>query len=113
MGALYQNVCYPDQATARAQACSGFEARSVQGGDLYTAQCTSTAFDGATMDLCKRTNGSACTTVTQPWPQTPECSFEGGVSLSYDYFLAAIAFLVIVWGGKKLIQLFDNNTLES
>lgn len=112
MGALYQNVCYPTQEAARAHACSSFDVRAMQGADLYTTQCNSTAFDTTAMDLCKRTNGGICATVSQPWPPTPECSHDGGVSLSYDWFLASIAFLVVCWGGKKLIQLFDTNTID-
>jgi hypothetical protein len=83
------------------------------GSDLYTADCSSTDFSGPTMDLCKRMNGGICTTVSQPWPVTPDCSHDGGVSLSYDYFLVGLTFICIVWGGKKLIQLFDHNHADS
>lgn len=113
MGALYQNVCYPTQDQARAQACSSFDAKVMATTNLYTTECTSNVFTGTTMALCKRTNGGACTTVNQPWPVTPACDHDGGVSLSYDWFLASIAFLCIVWGGKKLIDLFNTNSLDT
>lgn len=113
MGALYQNVCYPSQETARVHVCSGFDLKALQGADVITTQCTSIAFDGLAMDLCKRTNGGTCTTLQQPWPLTPECAHDGGVTLAYDWFVASIAFLCIVWGGKKLIDLFNTNSLDT
>jgi hypothetical protein len=113
MGALYQNVCYPTQEAARVQACSTFDAKVMATTNLYTSECTSTVFTGATMAICKRTNGGACTTVTPPWPVTPACDHDGGVSLAADWFLASIAFLAICYGGKRLIQLFDRNTVDA
>lgn len=107
MGALYQNVCYPTQEAARAQACSTFDAKVMATTNLYTTECTSTAFTGTTMTLCKRTNGGTCTNINQPWPVTPVCDHDGGVSLSYDYFLAVIPALCVIWGLKKLIELFN------
>lgn len=112
MGALYRDTCYPTQDQARAQACATFDAKVMQSTVLYTAECTSTVFSGAAMSICKRTNGGACTTVNQPWPVTPACDHDGGVTLSLDYFYAAMAFLVVVWGLKRLLQLFDRPTTE-
>jgi len=112
MGALYKNVCYSNQDYARAEACSDFSSNVMATTNLYTSECTSTVFTGTTMNICKRTNGGTCTTITQPWPQTPSCAHDGGVTLAYDWFLASIAFLVICWGGKKLIQLFDHEHVQ-
>lgn len=113
MGALFQNVCYPSPVEARTQACALFDVKNSVGATLYSNECTSSVFTGPTMSICKRTNGGACTTIAQPWPLTPACSHEGGVTLSYDYFLVVLAFLIIVWGGKKLIQLFDHHHADS
>lgn len=113
MGALFQNVCYPTQEMARVSACSGFQSSALVGTDLVTAECTSSVFTTATMELCKRTNGGACVTVASPWPATPLCDHEGGITLSYDYFLAVLAFLCIAWGGKRLIALFDHHHADS
>jgi hypothetical protein len=113
MGALFQNVCYPTQEMARVSACSGSHSQSLIGTDVFTSECTSSDFTGATMELCKRTNGGACVTVTSPWPSTPLCDHAGGVTLSYDYFLVALAFLCVVWGGKQLIKLFDHHHADS
>lgn len=113
MGYLFKNVCYPTQDAARAQACATFDAKVMATTNLYTSECTSTAFTGATMTVCKRTNGGACTNVSPPWPVTPPCDYEGGVTLAYDYFLAALGFLVVVWGSKKLMELFTAPTIET
>lgn len=113
MGALFQNVCYPDQASARQQACAQFDARVMATTNLYTTECTSTTYTAATMSLCKRTNGGACTTVPQPWPVTPPCDYSGGVTLGYDWFLASMAFVIVCWAARKLINLFTNDTVQS
>lgn len=113
MGALFKNVCYPSQEAARAQSCSEFDSKVMATTNLYTSECTSTVFTGTTFNICKRTNGGACTTVAQPWPVTPACDYDGGVSLAFDWFLASIAFLAICYGGKRLIQLFDRNTVDA
>lgn len=113
MGAKFKDVCYPTQDDARQAACGSFTASVMATTNLYTSECTSTVYNTATMAICKRTDGGACTTVSQPWPVTPACTHDGGVSLSYDYFLAGVTLLAIVWGGKKLIQLFDNHHAES
>lgn len=113
MGALFQNVCYPTQEAARQQACARFDAKVMATTNLYTTECTSTTFTGTTMALCKRTNGGACTTVNQPWPVTPPCAYDGGVTLAYDWFLASMAFVVVAWAGKQLINLFTNDTVQS
>ena len=65
------------------------------------------------MELCKRIDGGTCTTLSKPWPLTPACDHVGGVSLSYDYFLAALGLLALIWGAKKLIQLFNTHHAES
>ena len=113
MGYQYQNVCYPDQQTARVTACAQFDAKTIFSGDLITAECVSTDFTGPDMTLCKRTNGGTCATVSQPWPITATCDHDGGVSLAYDWFLASMAFFCIVYGSKRLMDLFDKPHIES
>lgn len=83
----------------------------MDGGNLYTAECISSS--GPAMDLCKRIDGGSCATISKPWPVTPPCDYSGGVSLSYDYFLAALVLLAAIWGTKKLIQLFNTHHAES
>jgi len=113
MGALFKNVCYPTQEQARQQSCSEFSAQVMATTNLYTTECTSTAFTGTTMALCKRTNGGNCATVNQPWPVTPVCDYDGGITLATDFFLAGIGLLIVVWGAKKLLQIFDHSPIEN
>lgn len=112
MGFLHSNVCYSSLESARSVAAASFEARSMVGADLFTAEVVSSGLDPA-MTICKRQNGGACVLVDQPWPVMADCDYAGGVSLSYDYFLVAITLLLTVWGGKKLLQLFDTAHNES
>ena len=113
MGALFQNVCYPSQTEARTQACNSFDSKVMATTNLYTSECISTVYTGTTMSICKRTNGGTCTTIAKPWPVTPACDYDGGATLALDWMAAGMAFLVICWGGKKLINLFDTNTIDT
>lgn len=112
MGALLNNVCYPTQTDARMEHCARFDAKVMATTNLYTSECTSTVYTGATMAICKRANGGACTTIAQPWPVTPACDYSGGVTLATDWFLASFAFVCIVYGGRKLVQLFDTSPID-
>lgn len=107
MGALFRNVCYQSQEDARAQACNTFDSKVMVSANLYTSECTSTAYTGATMTICKRTNGGACTNVSQPWPVTPSCDYAGGSTLALDWFYVLVVVLCLVYGIKRLIALFD------
>ena len=113
MGALYQNVCYPSEVEARKQVCASVDVKTMDTTNLYTTECTSTVYTTADMSLCKRTNGGNCTTQSQPWPVTPACAHDGGISLATDWFYASITLVCIVWGGRKLIKLFDYNTIDT
>lgn len=113
MGSLYKNVCYSSQSSARTASCSAFDLVTSDGVNVYTAQCVSTDMASLSMDVCKRQNGGVCAVQSQPWPLMPDCDFDAGTSLASDWFYAAFTLVAITWGGKKLIQLFDRNTLES
>lgn len=107
MGALFKNTCYPSQEEARTQACNSLDVKVMSGGTLFTSECTSSVYTDATMTVCKRTDGGACTNVPQPWPDTPTCDYAGGSTLALDWFYVLITFLIIVYGFKRLIALFD------
>jgi hypothetical protein len=113
MGSLFQNVCYPTQAQALTSACSVAGSRNSVGADVFTSECVSSDNGAGGFEMCNRVNGGTCASTAQPWPVLPSCDHDGGVSLSYDYFLVALALLCAVWGGKKLIQLFDTHHAES
>ena len=102
-GALFSNVCYPTQSEARQAACSQYDAKVMATTNLYTSECTSTVYTAATMTICKRTNGGACTNVTPPWPITPVCEVfapdKFGITptdMSYVY----------AWGVSAVLALF-------
>jgi hypothetical protein len=103
LGALFNNVCYPTQDAARASVCSQFDAKVMQSTNLYTSECTSTVVTGATMTICKRTNGGACTNVSPPWPVTPVCEV-----FAPDQFGITPADMsyVYAWGVSAVLALF-------
>lgn len=123
MGFLFNNVCYPDMQTANTAECSLLTKSSIDSsGQLVQLSCFNApvpTFPGmlpngnGTYYMTKYTDGIFVSQYQVPASFYPECLHDGGVTLAYDYFLAAITFLCIVWGGKKLIQLFDNHHADS
>lgn len=113
MGFLFQNVCYPSDTLAKQAACSGAGGVWGQNTTVLTTECTNTTFTATTMTMCRRSNGGTCTTFTQPYPAFSSCTFDGGPAYAMDWLYVAMAVLVIVWGGKRLINLFDSPHAES
>lgn len=108
MPALYRGVCYPTTAQAKAEHCSQTLAAWGSGSTAYTLECVPDADPSApTYGACVRVNGSACTTSSVAYPSFPECDYEGGASVAYDWGLSALALLVVIYGGKQLIRLFE------
>jgi hypothetical protein len=108
MGYLFKGACYPDLPSAKAADCSQSATFWGSTTNIYSSQCTSTTFDAAstTKTLCVQTNGGACTNRTVAYPNYPNCTYDGGVSLSSDYFAALLAFLAIIYVGSRLKQYF-------
>lgn len=106
MGYQFQNVCYPSTAAAKQATCAGQYSIWGNTTTVYSSECTSSDFSLASMTVCKRTNGGACTNVTVPYPPFPSCTWDNPASLSSEYFGAVLAFLAIVWVGSRMYRLF-------
>ena len=109
MGALFKGVCYPDPAVAKAEVCNAQWVTWGSGDNVMTAECTSSNFDLPSMSVCRRTNGGICTTSSTPYPAFSPCDYAGSQNLAYEWFLMALGLLVVVWGGKQLMKLFDSH----
>jgi hypothetical protein len=109
MGMLYKGVCYADVASARVDACSNAYTSSLNGSNLVTAECTNTSFTAATMAICRRTNGGACTNSSTPWPVFQSCDYDGVNASAGVWFGVALTLFIVAFFGKKMIKLFDSN----
>lgn len=107
MGALFSGVCYPTPQEARSAACSASYSLSVtSGGAVVSLECTSSDGISSTMSLTKTVDGVS-STITRPWPPTPECDFDGS-NLLADFWPYALALALTVYGIKRLVQAFDS-----
>lgn len=106
MGFQFKDVCYPTAEAAKQASCAAQYNIWGNTTTVYSSDCTSTAFTGSSMTVCKRTNGGACTNVTVPYPTFQPCTWDNPASLSSEYFGAVLAFLVIVWVGSRMYRLF-------
>ena len=111
MGSKYLDVCYPTAELAQSEVCSRAQSSNMVGSDVYTSECES--FTASTLVFKNQKNGVTTTSSTRAMPAFQSCAHDGGVGLSYDYFLACITVLCAVWGGKQLIKLFDQHHAES
>lgn len=107
MGYLHQGVCYPELPQARREVCGQASQQWQSGSTIYTSSCTSTDFNTDSMTVCRRADGGACNTVAIPYPSFPSCDHSAGADLAYDWGIAAIAILVVIYGGKQLMRLFE------
>ncbi len=129
MGVLHKGVCYPDTQTAKKEFCSSFY--TLWGGSSSTTistgngngnannsttvttqtfsslECMATNFEIPTLPICRRLNGGSCVAGTTTYPTFTPCDHAGSQDLAYEWFLIALGLLVVVWGGKQLVRLFD------
>jgi len=106
MGSLYKGVCFPDLPTAKAEQCSQAGATWGSTTSQYTVECTSTAFTGTTMNICRRLNGGTCSNYTVPFHTYPSCAYDGSVGTSLDYFGVVLGFLVITFVAARIYKFF-------
>lgn len=104
--ALFNGTCYPDALLAHAERCGSFGQVWGNTTTVYTAECTAVNATTGALTICKRTNGGACTNITQPVAVYPTCIYTGQTSMSLDYFGALLGFLVIVFVASRIKRMF-------
>lgn len=107
MSKLFNGVCYPTVQAARETACSASSLTWGSGSSVYTLECATSDFDASSMTLCKRTDGSACMTISQDYPAFPDCDYAGGTDLAMDWMYGVLLLFVLLFGFKRLIALFS------
>jgi len=118
MGYLFKDQCLSTVADARDAACSNFDAKIMATANLYTSECTSLN-TAASMTICKRTNGGACTNVTQPYPVFRPCDefapFPGYLSLEGGALIAGavLAVWAVGYGFRALIRALNIDSKTS
>jgi len=105
MGYLYKAVCYPDLPTAKQHYTADLFTQWGSGVSLHTAEVISADYDAATFELCRRTDGSACTVAIHPFPTFSECDWDGGTSLFGDMTGWAISFVVLGFCANRLLSI--------
>lgn len=109
MGYLHSNVCFSTLEAAKQAACSGTSDAWGDSSGFHTVVCTTTTFSGSVMDLCKRTDGGACQSFTQDYPDFSSCDFEASTAIGIDWMFAALLLFVALFGLKRLIALFSGS----
>ena len=105
-GVLFQGICYPTEQHARTAACSEYRFHyGDASGNYYTIECTDDK--GGDMKLCKRTNNEPCVFQHFRWPYFLECDYFGGTNLALDWLYIVLPVMVLLWGLKRVIHIFD------
>ena len=107
MGVLWNGICHPNTASARAQLCSEIYTIDLQGTNFYTLECNSSAVN---LQMCKRTNGGACTLISSGAPAFQNCDeyapFPSSLGLDQGALIAGavLAVWAVGYGFRALIR---------
>lgn len=106
MNYFYKGVCYENIADARLSFQSNFDDVSITAnGDVISIHPLPST--GATFQVCKSVNGSACTFETYDYPGFADC--EHAITSEYvmDWLIIVLPIIATIWGLKKFIKFFD------
>ena len=109
MGSLYKGVCYPDLQSAQREVCSAQSQTWGVTDTVFSATCSVEQSDENRIVVYLKKNGETYNYFKQEYPVFAECDHTGGSGLAYEWFLVAMGLLVVVWGGKQLLRLFENH----
>ena len=110
MGSLFKGVCYPDFQEVKNQSCSQYSGQTIRDdGIVFSYWCAAEYVEKDSMYVYKAKNGEAFEMSPYPWPVVTDCDYSGTTDLAYEWFLLAMGLLVVVWGGKLLIRLFESH----
>lgn len=110
MGSLYKSVCYPDYQLVKDQACASFGFTWADAGSsVNTASCDVASLASPSMSVLKFRSGVQVDQFLTPWPSDNPCQFSGASEFALEWFAIVISLLVVVWGGKLIVKLFDSH----
>ena len=112
MGALYLGVCYPTAEAAKKAICSNAGQLQLDGGDMHASGCVSTDFSLPTFDVATATNGSLNAVHTFGYPDFMDCEHTFTGELILDWLAALLFLAAVLWGMRKLIELFSGGPNE-
>lgn len=88
-------------------ACSEYPVMWGSGASAYSLSCApGIDFEAPSMSICRQVDGSACAVTLQPWPSFPECDFAASGDLVASWGVISMTVLVVIWAGKRVIELF-------
>lgn len=108
MGFAYQGVCHNTAPQAQAQFCQKLTMTGLTStGTIVSTACASTT---ATTVTVNRLNGT--TTSTHVITNAPflNCTYDGGASLSLEYFALALGFVAVIAAAKAIVNVFRGRT---
>lgn len=103
MGYSFKGACYTTTTQADAMFCQSFAQSGFNSsGQVVNFNCT--AINASTITLTKLVN-TTTTTQAITKPAYLPCTYDGGISLSQDYFAKGLAVLAILWVAKYITTL--------
>jgi len=123
MGSLYKGTCFPTALQAAQSACSDSSSIQSDADGMYHTGCATVDPDDvveaspsapgqlyfSVSSTATRYSGGAVSTNQQEFTSAPYCTFDGGVSMTADYFGAVLALSVTVLVAAKLKNYFWRN----
>lgn len=104
----YQGVCHTLQSSANNAFCQSMTTTGFNSsGQVVMFNCTAINATGITVTKLINTTTS---TQAVPFPAYMSCNWDGGISMSQDYFLKGIGFLAILFAAKHLQTLLKGRS---
>lgn len=104
----YQGVCHTLQSSANNAFCQSMTLNGLTTtGDVVAQTCTAVTATGITLSRLVKTTTTAQTVAFPPYLA---CNWDGGVSMSQDYFLKGIGFLAVLFAAKHLQTLLKGRS---
>lgn len=104
MGYSFKGVCHSTLQPAQAAFCESLTLSSINSqGGLVVASCASIQPPNVLVNVL---NGNIASSVQVPIPPFSACDHDGGINLSFDYFVVALGFLALIAASKAVLNIF-------
>lgn len=106
MGYLHKGTCFPDLTIAQQHYVAEQATQWGSGSSLHSALPSAVDHVAGTYTMARYVDGLYTSSTTHLFPVFSECDHDGSLNLSFEFFAAALAFVVLAWAGSRMYKLF-------
>ena len=104
MGYSFKGVCHTTEQAAQVSFCQSLTASSLSAsGQVQHSACIGVVPPNVNVRI---DNGVTKTDAVILIPPLLSCEHDGGINLSFDYFVVALGFLALIAASKAVLNIF-------